>query len=202
MRSFAVDLYTSIGVSLRTLATILGTLGFTVSHTTIRLWVLQSNTPHFVDDKADNARTWHCDETYIKIKGVGHWLWLVYCAETKQVLAWRISQTHLLNDAIAVLQKAKQRVNGARPEKIVTDGLWQYNVAIRKVMGWHWTEHKQRYIKDSGIGKNSLVERVNREVKRRIKWFSTFQTLPGAEAFFNLFFNHFNRRTALARTTG
>ena len=134
-------------------------------------------------------------------KGNGFWLWVVYCKETRQVLAWNISQTHLLKDAITVLQLAKQVVD-QRPEKIVTDGLWQYNVAIYKVMGWNWKEHKQRYIKDSGIGKNSFVERVNREVKRRVKWFSTFQALQSAECFFKLFFSNFNRRTTLVRNTG
>ena len=201
--SFAVEMYTSsIGIGLRTLAKVLSKLGFPLSHECVRQWVLQDKTLHFVDDKVDNAKTWHCDETYIKIRGIGHWLWIVYCAETKQVLAWHISQTHLLKDAIAVLQRAKQVVHGRRPEKIVTDGLWQYNVAIYKVMGWNWKEHRVRYVKDSGIGKNSFVERVNREVKRRVKWFSTFQALKGAEAFFKLFFSNFNRRTALARNTG
>src|SRR3989338_1808488 len=197
--SFAVEMYTSnVGIALRTVARTLGKLGFKVSHQAIRMWAAQDKTDHFVDDKVRNSQTWHCDETYIKIKGVGHWLWLVYCAETRQIIAWHLSQTHLLKDALCVLGKAKQRT-GQRPEKIITDGLWQYNVAIYKVMGWHWTEHKQRYIKDSGIGKNAIIERVNREVKRRIKWFSTFQSLQGAESFFKLFFNNMNRRTANAR---
>lgn len=201
--SFAVEMYTTcIGISLRMISKLLGKLGFIVSHQAVKNWVLQDKTQHFVDDKVNNARTWHCDETYIRIKGIGHWVWLVYCAETRQVLAWHISQTHLLKDAMAVLQKAKQQVNGKRPEKIITDGLWQYEVAIKKVLGWHWTEHKKRYVKDSGIGKNGVIERVNREIKRRVKWFSTFQSVKGAETFFKLFFSNFNRRTALARNTG
>lgn len=200
--NFVIELYTSsVGISLRMASTILRKLGFGVTYETIRQWVLEDKTQHFIDDKMDNAQTWHCDETYIKIKGIGHWLWIVYCRETRQVLAWYISKTHLLKDAVAVLQQAKQRVS-KRPEKIITDGLWQYNVAIYKVMGWSWWEHKKRYMKDSGIGKNAFVERVNREVKRRVKWFSSFQALEGAESFFKLFFSNFNRRTAKACNTG
>jgi len=200
--NFAVDLYTSaIGISLRTVRELLGKLGFTISHEGIRQWVVRDTTDHFLDEKMDNAQTWHCDETYIKIKKRGHWLWIVYCKETRQVLAWHISETRLLKDAMAVLQKAKQRVN-KKPEKIITDGLWQYNVAIYKVIGWNWREHKQKYVKDSGIGKNAFIERVNREVKRRVKWFSSFQALEGAQCFFKLFFSNFNRRTAKARNTG
>ncbi len=77
-----------------------------------------------------------------------------------------------------------------------------YGTAIKKVMGWHWTEQKKRHVIDSGIGKNSFVERVNKEVKRRIKWFGSFQSEDGTNAFFQLFFRNFNKRTALAPNTG
>ena len=200
--SYAVELYTSVGISLRNVSRFLKKLGYSVSHKTVRQWVLQDKTRHFVDDKVDNAKSWHCDETYIRIKKKWCWLYVVYCKETRQVLAFHLTQTHLLKDAIAVLQKAKQRVSGKRPEKIVTDGLYAYNVAIKKVMGWNWREHKARYVKDSGIGLNSFVERVNREVKRRVRCFSSFQSFDGAESFFKLFFHYFNKRTALARNTG
>ena len=200
--SFATDIYVSLGVGLRTLARkMLQYFGVKVSHEAIRKWVLQDKAESFVDNNLDNAQTWHCDETYIKVKGRGVWLWIVYCKETRQVLSWHISKTHLLKDAITVLRTAKQKV-GKRPEKIVSDGLWQYETAIKKVMGWHWKEQKARYVKDSGIGKNAYIERVNKEIKRRTKWFGSFQSLKGAESFFKLFFSIFNKRTALARSTG
>lgn len=198
--SFAVEIYSTIGISLRVLSkTLKKFFDIKVSYEGIRQWVLQDKTSHFVDDKVDNARTWHCDETWVKVKGKWQMLWVVYCKETRQVLAWHLSPIIVLKHAMTVLQKAKQRVNGRRPEKIVTDGLWQYNVAIYKVMGWNWKEHKIRYVKDSGIGKNAAIERVNREIKRRYNWFSTFQSQQGAESFFKLFFSYYNRRTAHAR---
>ena len=200
--NFATELYTSlIGISLRTVTRVLSKLGFSMSHETVRQWVLHRKTPHFIDDKVDNAQTWNVDETYIKIKGKGYWLWVVYCKQTRQVLSWHISETHLVKHAIAVFRKARARVS-KRPKYIVTDGLWQYPLAIKKTMGWHWREQKKRHIVDSGIGKNSFVERVNREIKRRIKWFGSFQAEEGAIAFFQLFFDNVNRRTALARNTG
>jgi transposase-like protein len=199
---FAVELYTSlIGISLRFVKSVMSKLGVKVSHEAIRQWITQDKTNHFVDDKVDNAQTWHCDETYFHIKGKGFWLWIVYCKETRQVLAWHISKTHLLKDARAVLRMAKQRIS-KRPEKIISDGLWQYNVAIYKEMGWPWQEHKEKYLIDSGIGKNAFIERVNKEVKRRVRWFGSFQAFNGAESFFKLFFSNFNKRTAKARNTG
>ncbi|MBS3134129.1 hypothetical protein J4214_02760 [Candidatus Woesearchaeota archaeon] len=74
------------------------------------------------------------------------------------------------------------------------DCLLQYVTAIKKVIGWNYRVQKENHIIDSGFGLNAILERVNREVKRRVKWFSTFQSIECANAFFNLFFYHFNRR--------
>ena len=70
----------------------------------------------------------------------------------------------------------------------------QFNQEITNQAGeiLHWKEQKERHIVDSGIGKNWFIERLNREVKRRVKWFSTFQSLEGAHAFFGLWFYHHN----------
>jgi transposase-like protein len=191
--SFAVELYTSLrmAASLRGVTLILKRVfGVKVSYEGVRQWVLASQKP-IPRRQIREATEWHADETYIKIKGKGFWLWVVFCADTKQVLAWRISKKRLFKDAKAVLQQALD-VAGTRPSKIITDGLYQYAAAIKKVMGWHWTEYKKRYFIHSGIGKNAIIERLNREIKRRIKWFSTFQSLKGARAFFGLWFYHHN----------
>ena len=199
--SFVVDLYSTVGISLRTLsAKLLKFFDIRISHEGIRQWILTSKKQHFVDDKVDNSQTWNVDETYIKIKGKGRWLWLVYCKETKQVLAWHISKSRFYKDARRVLQKAKQRA-GNRPQTIITDGLYQYDAAIKKVTGWHWRTYKKNRLKDSGMGKNSPIERVNKELKRRIKWFGSFQRLKGAKTFTNLFFHYYNKRTSLAHNT-
>lgn len=191
---FATELYGSVGISLRTVAKKFKEyFDITISHEGVRKWVLAANEIGLIDDKCVPTKTWHIDETYIKIKGKGFWLWVVYCKESKHVIAWHISKKRLLKDAKKVLKKAMQQTQGIRPKKIITDGLFQYAAAIKKVMGWHYKEQKKRHIIDSGIGKNALVERVNKEIKRRIKWFTSFQALEGAQTFFNLFFFHFNR---------
>jgi len=86
--SFAVNIYTTVGVSLRTLSNkLLKFFDIRISHEGIRQWLLASKKQHFVNQKLDNCQTWQVDETYIKIKGKGHWLWIVYCKETKQILS-------------------------------------------------------------------------------------------------------------------
>lgn len=195
--NFAVELYTSprVAASLRGVAqTIAKAFGVIVSHEAIRQWVIAAKS---VIPRRQNkiSTVWHVDETYIKIKGVGHWLWIVYCKNYRQILSWHISITRLLDDAKCVLTDALQ-VAGARPEKIITDGLYQYQAAIKKIIGWNWREQKVRHVIDSGIGKNSPSERVNKEVKRRTRYFGTFQSLEGAKAFAGLWCYHFNQSHA------
>lgn len=189
--TFATELYTTIGISLRKVAFHLKKyFDIIISHEAIRQWVLKSKKS--IDENCIATATWHIDETYFKIKGEGYWLWVVRCRESKHVIAWHISKSHLLKDAKELLRIAMIQSKGVKPEKIITDGLWQYPVAIYKTMRWSWREQKERHVIDSGIGKNAFIERLNREIKRRFKWFGTFQALDSAKAFFKLWFYHHN----------
>jgi transposase-like protein/DNA-directed RNA polymerase subunit RPC12/RpoP len=201
--SFAVELYATAGISLRKIARDLKKyFDIIVSHECIRQWVLAAKNLIIKDDKPVPTKTWHIDETYFKIKGEGFWLWVVYYKESRNVIAWHISKKHLLREAKTLLSKAMQQSQNVRPDRIITDGLWQYPVAIYKIMGWRWEEQKERHIIDSGIGKNAPIEEVNREVKRRYNWFGTFQSLESANTFFGLFFYHLNKRRFNYPNTG
>jgi putative transposase len=191
--SFAVEIYTDLrkAISLEGVAELLKTIfGADVSGEAVRLWVLSSKKT-ISRREIVKATTWHADETYIKIKGNGYWLWIVY--DKLGVLAWHISKKRKIKDAKIVLQKALE-VAGIKPAKIITDGLKQYCYAIKKVIGWNWRTQKEKHIVDSGIGRNWYIERLNREIKRRLKWFSTFQSIKGAKAFFGMWFYNFNKR--------
>lgn len=190
--SFVVELYSTIGISLRKIANKLKRFfNIRISHECVRLWKLACSKLKFPKIEPSTSKRWHVDETYIKIKGEGHWLWIVYCSDNACILSWLISKRRDIFAAKKVLKDARDNA-GMRPKEIVTDGLWEYRGAIRKVMGWKWNVMKEAHIIDSGIGKNAIIERFNREVKRRVKWFSTFQCLTDANAFFNLFFYHYN----------
>ena len=189
---FAVEIYVETGISLRTLAKkLIKFFNVKVSYETIRQWIKIYEKP--ISRREIPVETaWHADETYIKIKGVGHWLWIIRCRETGNVLSWRITKGRFFKDAKGLMRDAL-KVAGTRPESITTDGLFQYAAAIKKVMGWHWREYRKKHIIDSGIGKNWFIERLNREIKRRIKWFSTFQSMKGANTFFSVWFHHLNK---------
>jgi len=194
--SFAVELYTSprMAISLRGVAKIIKkAFDINISYEGVRQWILA--TKKTISRREEVSTTWHADETYIKIKGVGYWLWIVYCRASHQVLSWHISKKRKNSDARILFKKAMS-VAKIRPKKIITDGLKQYAYAIKKEIGWNWREQKKRHVVDSGVGKNAFIERLNREVKRRIKYFSTFQSMKGALAFFGLWFYHHNQNSS------
>ena len=191
--SFAVEIYTDLrkAISLEGIAELLKKIfGVKISGEGVRLWIIQSSKVISRREIA-KATTWHVDETYIKIKGNGYWLWIVY--DKLGVLALRISKKRKIRDARLLLKKALE-VAGIKPKRIITDGLKQYCYAITKVIGWNWRVQKEKHIVSSGIGRNWYIERLNREIKRRLKWFGTFQSFKGAKAFFGLWFYHFNKR--------
>lgn len=191
---FATELYGSVGISLRTIAKKFRKFfGIKVSHEGIRKWILAAKKLHVIDEEFVATKTWHVDETWIRIKEIGFWLWVVYCKESKHVIAWHISREHTNEDAKILFRKALAKSQGRRPKLIITDGLWQYPHAIYKTMRWSWREQRKRHLVDSGVGKNALIERVNKEIKRRYKWFGSLQAMDGAQAFFSLFFYHFNQ---------
>lgn len=185
---FATELYSTVGISLRDIARKLERyFNTTVSYEGIRLWVLACQKIHLPKIQPEYTPGWHADEIYIKIKGIQHCVWVVSCHETRAVLSWHISTNHNYYDCFKALQQAYTNT-GVRPAEIITDGLWQYQAAIKKVFGWRYVKHTI----DSGIGKNARIERINKEIRRRTKWFSTFQSIEGINAFFNLFFYHYN----------
>ena len=190
---FAVELYTSLKkcASLSGVTEILkDAFGVIVSRETIRQWVKVCKKT-VSRRKKPIATHWHADETYIKIKGVGHWLWIVFCEDRKQILSWHISKKRTYLEARKLFRNALKTAR-TKPSEITTDGLWEYRTSIKKIMGWSWQQYSKRHHIESGIGKNAIIERLNREIKRRIKWFSTFQSMEGANNFFHLWFYHFN----------
>lgn len=191
--NFSVEIYTGLkkAASLKGVAEIIrDAFNVKVSYETIRQWTILSK-KSISPREIMKPTSWHADETYIKIKGNGYWLWVVY--DKLGVLSWHISKKRKIKDARIVLKNAL-KVSKARPKRIITDGLEQYNYAIKKEIGWNYKIQKKKHIVSSGIGLNWFIERLNREIKRRIKWFSTFQSIKGAKAFFGLWFYHFNQR--------
>src|SRR3989344_6791289 len=106
--SFAVEIYTGLrkAISLEGVSELLKKIfNVNFSKETIRQWVLTSVKP-ISRREIEKSTTWHADETYIKIKGKGHWLWIVY--DKIGVLAWHISKKRTIKDARMLMRAAMQ----------------------------------------------------------------------------------------------
>ncbi len=181
--AFASQLYSEAGISYRTVARVLQQhFSMRVSHKTVRAWIARAAEWVYSPKAADiNIDTWAADETIIKANGYRYVLWLVFDPKHKLVLSWHLSRLKLMRDAVAVLRKALKATQ-CRPRTVITDHLPAYIAAIKKVLGHRFTKHTPR-----SLGGNNHIERFFREVKRRVKWFSSFRSKKGLKAFLRAF---------------
>lgn len=183
--SFALELYSRGGISLRNIAAvILRYFGLPVSHGSIAYWMKKTaGSPWIPRLNPDRSPVWHIDETYINVKGKWHWLILVFCSTNKLALAWKLSENRSQRDLEEVMKQAVENA-GFRPREIVSDGLYETRYAVKQALGWRFVKHRV----EMGLGHNNPIERFFREPKRRVKWFSVFHSLEAARNFFTVFF--------------
>lgn len=199
--AFAVELYTTTGISLRTLARKMKEyFGTGTSYEAIRLWVRKAAKRVYVPRLHElSARFWCVDETMIKVNGSYVWLWVVLDPENKVVIAWHLSKVRTLGDAVTVLRKAFEKTANV-PWQIITDNLPHYRRAIAKVF---YRGNKPEHFVARTVKRNNYIERLFREVKRRTKWFSAFRAYSSVAEFFKVFFycyNHCKYHESLRRT--
>ena len=150
-----------------------------VSQTTPLRWIqkyLKILSVYADQYKADVGNIWHSDEMTVFIKKEGEkryheWIWNLMDADTRFLLACRVTKTRFVDDAKKPLKDAKERA-GKRPDAIVTDGLQAYRTAIPN----------EFYDKTAGIQNphirlynfetkpnNNIVERLNGTFRERSK---------------------------------
>lgn len=174
----ALRLYATVGISLRSIGRMLK-----VAHTTVARWVMKMSRCSFPRLQPKFSPVWHFDETYVRIRREWCWLGVVLCSTTRLVLAWRLRKDSNAEEIVALFREAIANA-GFRPAEIVTDGSSQYPWKVKKAFGWRFVKHTVQ----KGLGHNQKIERHFREVKRRLKWFSSFRTKESAEAFLRMFF--------------
>ena len=131
----AVWLYHLFSLSLRDVQLILAERGVTVTHESIRRWVLR-----FGADFAGRLRkrrprpgdTWNLDEVFLRIGGELHYLWRA--VDQHGVVLDILVQARRNASAAKRFFKRLLRGLGYKPKRLVTDGLRSYGVAHREVM--------------------------------------------------------------------
>jgi transposase-like protein len=149
-------------VSLRDLAEMFLEGGFEFTHEAVRAW--EARFAPLVADRlrakrtGQAGRTWHVDETYIRIGGAWKYLYRAIDREGHLVDS-RLSE-HRDMDAAKRFFIVALDVAGQALERVTTDGHDSYPRAIRETLGEDVAHHCNPYL-------NNRIEQDHRGIKQR-----------------------------------
>lgn len=161
-------------LSLRDLAEMFLVRGFEFTHETVRDWE-ERFAPLLTEQlrarrRGKAGRSWHTDETYIKVGG--KWCFLYRAIDRNgNLVDSMLSEYRDMQAAKNFFTQAKAVV-GHTPEKVTTDGHAAYPRAIRKVLGRKVVHRTNRYL-------NNRLEQDHRGVKQRyypMRGFGSFES--------------------------
>ena len=156
---------------------------------------------HFRDYTPHVGETWIADETCLDLDNHKVWFWDIIDADTRFLLASRVSLTRRTIDAEKLMEAAAKRA-GKAPKVIITDKLRSYLDGVEVVFGAD-TEHRQSSpfaLEDS----TSLIERFHGTLKDRTKvmrGFKDMETLIQFTDGFLVYYNFFRPHEGLNEKT-
>ena len=164
--SHCVWLYYRFSLSFRDVFELMLARGVVVSHETIRQWSRK-----FGQDYANGLRrrgprpgdTWHLDEVFVKINGVGHYLWRAV-AQDGVVLDVLVQRSR---DAKAAKKFFHTLLKGLcyAPRVLVTDKVGSYGVAHRELTPG--VEHRRsKYLNNRAENSHQPTRQRERAMKR------------------------------------
>ena len=170
--------YVAYPLSYRHVEELMEERGVPLDHATIQRWVVKYSPlleEAFHRRKQPVWVSWRLDETYIKVKGVWHYL---YRAVDKhgQTIDFLLTKQRDEAAALRFLKKAIRR-HGV-PEKITIDGSAANEAAIKSYNEEHGTAiiiRKRKYL-------NNIVEQDHRAVKRVTRPMLGFKAFDAAQA--------------------
>lgn len=184
VKAWAVSTYAETGTTLTRIAKEIKQLfSLSVSHATVRNWVLKSATANTEFKAAGNV--WHVDETVIHSNGEKWWIWIITDRKTRCILSWHVSNNRRKKNAEIVLDKAIKSA-GREPAVMVSDGYLGYHSVFK--------HYDMIHIIDGAFGLNALIERINREVKKRLKYFKCNVSRQLVETLLTLWFDAYHKR--------
>lgn len=176
---FAVGYYFHYSLSYRDLSEILLDRGIKVHATTIMRWVHEYGEVIYKKWKSKNKKinsSWRLDETYIKIKGVWHYLYRAV-DKTGETIDFMLSKKRDLKSAYKFIRNLL--LSNKVPRKIVTDKAASIISAIKKLK----TFKKYKDIEHKTIKfLNNVIEQDHRHIKRKLPKSSGFQSFHFANS--------------------
>jgi putative transposase len=182
-------------LSLRDLAEVFLERGFAFTHEAVREWEAR-----FAPLLADQLRTkrtgqagrsWHVDETYIKVGGV--WKYLYRAIDRDGNLVDSMLNDHRDMEAAKRFFTAALDIAEQAPERVTTDGHASYPRAIRETLGEDVHHRCNRYL-------NNRIEQDHRGVKQRYYPMRGFGNFDSAARFCRAFDeqrHYFRLRTSM-----
>jgi putative transposase len=165
-------------LSLRDLAEMLLERSVVFTHEAVREWetklapVLSETLRKHRRGKV--GRSWYCDETYLKVKGRGVYLYRAIDRDGNLVdvlLSERQDQA-----AAEAFFRSARTVTGSVPDRVTTDGHSSYPGAIKTELGEAVTHRTNRYL-------NNHLEQDHRGIKQRIHSMCGFKRFVSAAQF-------------------
>ena len=169
-------------LSLRDLAEMFLERGFEVTHETVRdgearFAPLLANKLR-AKRKGQAGRSWHIDETYIKVSGA--WKYLYRAIDRDGNLVDSMLSEHRDMDAAKRFFMSALEVAEQAPERVTTDGHDSYPRAIRETLGEEVTHRCNPYV-------NNRIEQDHRGIKQRYYPMRGFGSVDAASRFCRAF---------------
>ena len=120
------------------------------------------------------CRSWHVDETYLKVRG--RWCYLYRAIDRNGDLVDTMLSEHRDMAAAKAFFHSAKSATGIVPDKITTDRHGSYPQAIRSVLGRRVTHRTSAY-------KNNRLEQDHRGIKGRIRCMRGFKSFTSADRF-------------------
>ncbi len=155
-------------------------------------WVIrfsQEAVDRVKDFKPKVGDTWIADETVLKVGGRNVWFWDIIDADSRYLLASRLSTARTTKDAALLMKQAQLRA-GKTPERIITDRLAAYLDGIELVFGAD-TKHVQSgpFVETDST---NMIERFHGTLKDRMKVVRGFGNMGTARLLTEAWLVHYN----------
>ncbi|WP_424139932.1 IS6 family transposase [Roseomonas chloroacetimidivorans] len=166
---------------LRDLAEMFLIRGIAFSHEAVRDWeaklapILTSGLRQRRRRKDGAARrSWHVDETYLKVRE--RWCYLYRAIDRNGDLVDAMLSEHRDMAAAKAFFRSAKSATGIVPSQVTTDGHGSYPRAIRSTLG-------KRIMRRNSAFKNNRLEQDHRGIKGRIRCTRGFKSFTSAERF-------------------
>lgn len=166
--------------------------GIRISHVTIYQWCNKFAAlfiKHTQDISLHLSKTWHIDETVIKIKGKKHWIFAVLDRKSRFVIAWYLSKARSTDAAIKTINMAIKRA-GFIPNRLVSDRHPIY----REIKHLKPKLAKKSLLVEKFDDKlsNNRIERFFGTLKSRYRRTRTFKSFYSTCCFLSIYFVYYN----------